>query len=134
MRAWTSRSSAGDGTRTLDIQVKARFSGEAGSKSLYEKRIFRTDVRAATFKPRPDLYMLFVAVDAVRADLDLAWLVPSTDFENEGFRVVKAGKEHVRFQASAKDQSGDKWSPCRIARDALPARLLAVVSALEASV
>src|SRR3954451_9894464 len=46
-----------NGTRTLDVQVKARFSDEAGSKALRERGHFMADVHEVTFRPRDDLYM-----------------------------------------------------------------------------
>lgn len=51
-----------NGTRTLDVQVKARFSDEDGSAQLRRGR-FIANVRLETFRPRDDLYILYVAVN-----------------------------------------------------------------------
>jgi hypothetical protein len=66
-----------NGTQTLDVQVKSRFTDELGSRALREEGRFSADVRAETFRPRPDLFMLYLAVDADRAEIEAAWLVPS---------------------------------------------------------
>src|SRR4051812_18880760 len=66
-----------DGTRILDLQVKSAFEDER--KNLREKGTFIADVRRETFRPRDDLYMLYVVVNGARADLVRAWLVPSEE-------------------------------------------------------
>lgn len=109
-----------DRFRTLDIQVKARFSDDAGSKKLREEGMFTADVREETFSPRRDLCMLYVVVDAPSADVNPVWLVPSQVLNAEGFRVRPNGKPHVRFQASSKHGSKDKWRQYRMSRAALP--------------
>jgi hypothetical protein len=48
-----------DGTRTLDVQVKARFSDRAGSKAIRRLGCFMADVYEVSFRPRKDLYMLY---------------------------------------------------------------------------
>ncbi len=121
-----------DGTRTLDVQVKARFSDLDGSKQLREKQNFVSDVREETFRPRADLDLLYVSVDAPSAEIAWAWLVPSVALDEHGFRVTVNGKRLVRFQASAKAASSDKWSGYRIARRDLPAAVLKRVLHLDA--
>jgi hypothetical protein len=64
-----------NGTRTLDVQVKARFTDEDGSKALREQGAFSSDVRQETFRERGDLYMLYLAVNGARAQIEQAWLV-----------------------------------------------------------
>jgi hypothetical protein len=109
-----------NGTRTLDVQVKARFSDEEGSKPLRERGSFMADVHEVTFRPRDDLYMLYVVIHGSRADIETAWLVPSEVFDAEAFRVNIHGRPHVRFQASVKPDSKDKWVAYRYSREALP--------------
>jgi len=120
-----------NGSRTLDVQVKARFSDEGGSKKLREEGIFVSDVREETFRPREELWMLFAAIDGRNADLQTAWLVPSVRFDEKAFRVKVNGKPHVRFQASVKQSSDDKWRPFRLSRAQFPAKLLEVVESLD---
>lgn len=120
-----------NGTRVLDVQVKARFSDEGGSKALREQSTFSSDVREETFRPREDLYMLYLAINGRRAEIELAWLVPSMVLADEGILVTKQGKQHVRITASAKPNTDDKWRRFRHDREALPQRLLEVIAALE---
>lgn len=79
-----------NGSRTLDVQVKARFSDEDGSAQLRRGR-FNANVREETFRPREDLYVLYVVVDGSRAEIELAWLVPSEELVRHGQRVGQAG-------------------------------------------
>lgn len=123
-----------NGTRVLDVQVKARFSDDDGSKSLRENNTFVADVRRETFRAREDLYMMYLAVHGSGGrDLGCV-LVPSLALEAEGFAVKPKGKELVRFQASAAVDTDDKWRPLRYSREELPHRLMEVLVQLEPEV
>ena len=112
-----------DGTATLGVQVKARMSDS--------KRVtsggFVAFVRQQTFRVRQDLYMLFVPVDVIEGTFDMAWLVPSEAF--------KAGAQRsgtrLRFSASLKPTSKDKWHAYKVQRSALPQRILGILSDLD---
>jgi len=118
-----------NGTRTLDLQVKSAFIDER--KSLRERGSFIADVRRETFRPRDDLYMLYVVVDGGRAEVLQAWLVPSRELELRGFEVRPRGRRLLRFAASAKPTARDKWRHRRLERDALVPMLVEVVCGLE---
>jgi hypothetical protein len=120
-----------DGTRTLDLQVKARFSDEAGSKQLREKQRLVAVVRAATFRVREDFWLLFVAVDARRGVIETAWLVPSDRFDELAGHQVVSGQVRRRFNASAKPDAKDQWRAFRMDGQDLPRRVLGVVRSLE---
>lgn len=94
-----------DGTRTLDVQVKTRFSDEQGSKQLREQHRLTAVVRAATFRVREDFWLLFAAVDAARGVVDQAWLVPSGRFDELAGHQVVRGQVRRRFSASTKPTS-----------------------------
>jgi hypothetical protein len=65
--------------KTLAVQVKSRF---ASSTLFQTKRIYRAQVRRKVFRPREDLYLLFVLFDDVDAfNIDRAWLIPSLRFQ-----------------------------------------------------
>ncbi len=123
-----------NGTRVLDVQVKSRFSDEDGSKKLREEGTFVSDVREETFRPRDDLFMLFVAVDGRVARIETAWLVPSSVLDETAFRVTVNGKRLVRFQASVKGGSKDKWRDFRLEPHDLPKALLNCAAELEPEV
>ncbi len=108
-------------SRTLAVQVKSRFSDEDGSVHLRDKGQFITDVRAVTFQPRDALAMLFVAVDAVEATFGPVWLVPSHEFSHHAMRT---SNDKLRFSASAKSGSNDKWSGYRLERQQLAPAIL----------
>lgn len=108
---------------TLAVQVKSR---SMTTKGISKRGQFSTQVRAATFRPRPDLYMLFVPVDAEAGTFPFVWLVPSKDFarrrlNNRGRRV---------FSASMKDDTRDQWRRYRVNNADLADRILAVLEDL----
>src|SRR5688572_3292387 len=108
-------------SRTLAVQVKSRFSDEEGSVHLRDKEHFIADVREVTFQPRDGLAMLFAAVNAAKADFGPLWLIPSHEFSHHALRT---GKGKLRFSASAKETSGDKWSAYRLTKQELAPALL----------
>ncbi len=120
-----------NGTRVLDVQVKARFSDDDGSKALREQGLFSSGVREESFRPRDDLFMLYRALNGAKAEIEDAWLVPSKVLEAEGVRITKQGKEHLRIAASAKRDTDDKWRRFRYTPEEFPQRLLEVISHLE---
>ena len=123
-----------NGTRVLDVQVKARFSDADGSKALHEEGRFSSDVRQETFKPRDDLHMLYLAINGPKAGIEWAWLVPSTVLANEAVTVNKPTGQHLRIVASAKPDTDDKWKKYRYTREEFPQKLLEVVAGLEPEV
>ncbi|HXE98745.1 MAG TPA: hypothetical protein VN458_00195 [Solirubrobacterales bacterium] len=118
-----------DGFRTVDVQIKSRFL--ASSKNLRKNGTFVADTREATFRPRDDLYMLFVVVEAKTATFGPVWLVPSTVLDQKAFRVTVKKKKLVRFQASSKKNSKDKWRAYRMSAEKLAPELLRIVKSLE---
>ena len=108
----------------LAVQIKSR----SWSTSLMRtKARFVAHVRPSTFHPRPDLHLLFVAVDLDFADYGPVWLVPSIDF---AAGKPPQGRAGFRFVASAAASSEDRWSRFRLERSELPARLLDVLNAI----
>ncbi|MCZ7431109.1 hypothetical protein [Streptomyces sp. WMMC1477] len=94
---------------TLAVQVKARMSTGV---QVREGR-FLANVRSQTFTARSDLDMLFVAVDVERGAIMTAWLVPSRAFGEMAGEPNSRGR--LRFSASLKPGSGDRWTPFRLA-------------------
>lgn len=115
-----------DHSATLAVQVKARMSD---SKRVQGEG-FVAFVRSQTFKARPDLDMLFVAVDIERGAVMKAWLVPSLDFAAQ----VKANAQgRLRFVASMKEGTKDRWSPLRLEASELAPAILKRLAELEGS-
>ncbi len=114
-----------DGTATLAVQVKARMSD---SKQFQAGR-FTAVVRQQTFRERDDLYMLFVPTEVPEGTFKFVWFVPSRVFRN-GAQVVKT-QGRLRFAASMKPESRDKWSGFRVERRDLPGKILAVLEELD---
>jgi hypothetical protein len=112
-----------DSPVTLAVQVKSRMSDS--------KRVsggsFVAFVRDATFQPRPDLDMLFVAVDVQQGAYTTAWLVPSTDFA-AGTSVNGRGRR--RFYASLNEASTARWASYRLTPAQLPQHILARLAEL----
>jgi hypothetical protein len=120
-----------NGFRTLDVQVKSAFL--ESRKNLRDKGRFIADTRHATFGERDDLYFLFVVVDGLKAEFGPVWLVPSDVLADKGLTITVNGKKLLRFNASAKPTSRDKWSDYRLGRDQLTPRILEVLSGLQSS-
>jgi hypothetical protein len=118
-----------NGTRMLDLQVKSAFVDER--KNLRDQGTFIADVRRKTFRPRDDLWMLYVVVNGSRAEVLRAWLVPSAALDARGFEVSTKGQRMLRFQASAKPGAKDKWRSYRLERDQLVPALVTAVRQLE---
>jgi hypothetical protein len=59
------------------------------------------------------------------------WFVPSDDLNQHGFDVTVRGKKLLRFAASAKPSSQDKWSGYRLAKEELTPRILSALSELQ---
>ena len=109
---------------TLAVQIKSRSWSTALMRT---KQRFVAQVRAATLKPRPDLFMLFVAVDSRFADYGPVWLVPSEVFAG----TLNGSRGKLRFVASAAPGSEDRWVRYRHERSELPRRLLEELDRLE---
>jgi hypothetical protein len=118
-----------NGSRTLDVQVKSAFI--ESRKNLRQKGTFIADTRRATFHARRDLYFLFVVVDGKNAQFGPVWFVPSKDLEERGFDVTVHGERLLRFAASAKSSSEDKWSDYRLSREQLTPRVLSTLNGLQ---
>jgi hypothetical protein len=103
---------------TLAVQVKARMSD--GTRVASGR--FIAFVRTSTFSPRGDLDMLFTVVDVRTGTLMLSWLVPSPDFANLAGKPNRRGR--LRFNASMKPSSNDRWSPYRLSTEQLAPRVL----------
>jgi hypothetical protein len=82
------------------------------------------DVRDITFRPRPDLYLLFVAVDWKEPEFGPVWLVPSQAF---AAKVKPNPRGQRRFAASAKEATKDQWRDYRLLKEELPRRLLEIL-------
>jgi hypothetical protein len=103
----------------LAVRVKARMSD---SKRV-QSGSFVSFVRSQTFRPRPDLYMLFVAVEITEARILTAWLVPSEDFAAIAGNQNSRGR--LRFYASMKAASRDRWRYYRLQPAELAPQMLA---------
>lgn len=112
---------------TLAVQVKARMSDTKGVMAGK----FIAQVRQATFRPRADLDLLFVAINIEAGSISEAWLVPSAQF----LQIVGSPNSRLiyRFNASMKPASQDRWAPFRLAASRLPIAILDRLAQLDLS-
>lgn len=101
---------------TLAVQVKARF-----RPGVFPRNTFQTQLRRATFGPRPELALLFVLYDGDRQGIETAWLVPSLDFEELTRNLTHP--DRIVFAASLSGQH-NKWSAFRQTPSELPGALV----------
>lgn len=113
-----------DSSATLAVQVKARMS----DGKLVRAGTVMAFVRTQTFRPRPDLDLLIVAVDITHGRIMHAWLVPSEDFATKAGEPNNRGR--LRFSASMKPAARDKWIPYRLTAEQLAPRILARLTEL----
>ena len=86
-------------------------------------------VRSQTFVPRPDLDLLFVAVDIKRGAVMQAWLIPSVNFAATVTKPNSKGR--LRFGASMKPSSNDRWVQYRLSAEELAPRILERLEELD---
>jgi hypothetical protein len=115
-----------DSSATLAVQVKARMSD---SKRV-QSGGFVAFVRSQTFRPRPDLDMLFVAVDIKQGAVMKAWLLPSQEYAETLGEPNSRGR--FRFVASMKEGTNDRWASRRLEAHELATAVLARLVHLEA--
>ncbi|EFL19524.1 hypothetical protein [Streptomyces sp. C] len=110
---------------TLAVQVKARMS----TGTQVQQGRLMAFVRSQTFQPRTDLDVLFIAVDVEQGAIKTAWLIPSGTFAE---MTEPNSKGRLRFSASMKEDSRDRWTPFRLRTAAeLPRRILTRLAELE---
>jgi len=108
---------AGEAKHLL-LQVKSRF-------SLTGKGAYRAQVRRASFRPKKDLYLLFVYFDKEKGELgDTMWLIPTVDFK-EKTKNQNIEKKYVVFQT--RFNSKDMWESYRLEKTMLPGRIIEVL-------
>lgn len=109
---------------TLAVQVKSR---SLNAKTITDRSRFIANVGANTFRPRNDLYMLFVAVNTDEGTFDPVWFVPSTVLAE---RTTPNNKNRRQFVASLKPDAKDQWRDFRFERAELPSRIIDALDAL----
>jgi hypothetical protein len=114
-----------DDPTTLAVQVKGRL---LTAKTIEKKEAFRTNIKSATFHPRPGLAMLFVAVDARKGTMPFIWLIPSEEFRAKFAKANTRGR--FIFVASTKANTKDRWSQYRCSQAELPDGILAELDTL----
>lgn len=112
-----------ESSATLAVQVKSR----SRDASTVAAGRFVAQVGASTFRPRPDLHILFVVVDAAEGTFGPCWLVPSLTLAE---RKHPSAKKRRVFSASLKSDTKDWWAEFRHERPELPGRILAVLDGL----
>jgi len=105
--------------------VEPDTSPAAATTALLSKNsMFGASIRKVSFRPREDMYLLLVVVDADAADFGPLWLIPSYEFDK---RVKANAKGLMPFRASVKAESKDQWSQYRLNKLDLPSKLLAIL-------
>lgn len=106
---------------TIAVQVKARRS----DRTPLVSGMFQANVRSQTFRPRGDLFILFVVVEPT-GSYEMVWLVPSVDLA-QMLRPNTRGR--FVFQAAMSPSTRDRWRGYRLTRSELPTKILAILDA-----
>jgi hypothetical protein len=110
---------------TLSLQIKSRL---MTAKGIAKRKRFQSQVRAATLRPRDDLYMLFVVANPTTLDLGPIWVIPSNEFVKQA--PAGPSQKH-RFVASAKPDTKDRWATYLVEKTELPSCLLAALRSAQ---
>jgi hypothetical protein len=110
---------------TLSVLVKSR---SWSANTMRRRQSFVAQVRGETLRRRPDLYLLFVAVDPDFGEYGPVWFLRSDEFADA---VEPNQRNRLRFAASANPASRDRWSAYRLERSQLPGRILSELEALD---
>ena len=86
-------------------------------------------VRSQTFRKRADLDILFAAIDIEQGAVLKAWLIPSAEFAEVVGKPDARGR--LRFVASMKDGSQDRWANRRLNASQLAPAILGRIRDLE---
>ena len=113
------------GNATLAVQVKGRRMASA----TLTGGVFQQEVGTATFRPRSDLFMLFVAVDGDEGTIERAWLIPSEDFDRLANRV--RGGTKLRLRSTLDPTTRNKWKPFLLEARSLANEIEAALDGLE---
>ncbi len=113
--------------KTLAVQVKSRF---ASAQSIQKRGNYRAEVRRKVFRPRDDLYLLFVLFDDMETlNIEQAWLVPSQDFKR---LTTGQRKERPRLVFAVNIRgTQNAWVPYRCTRRDLADRIVAAIEKLH---
>jgi hypothetical protein len=113
--------------KTLAVQVKSRF---ASAQSIQKRGNYRAEVRRKVFRPRDNLYLLFVLFDDMETlNIEQAWLVPSQDFE----RLTTGQRQERPRLVFAVNIRGTQnvWFPYRCTRRDLTDRIVKAIEELH---
>jgi len=108
--------------KPLFIQVKSRF--KTNTNGMYSQ-----DIGTNTFKENANFYICFFLYNAEDYEIEKIWLVPSIEFKNKAIELnPEKYAQKLRFAASPKDTSRDRWREYRIEKKELGTRLLEILS------
>ncbi len=98
------------------LQVKSRFNLNNGQ--------FLQDIGTNTFNSNKKFYIVFFYYNEEKYEIENIWLVPSKVFLKKSVELnPKNYKQKLRFTASPKDDSIDKWSKYKISKNDLAKKI-----------
>ena len=109
----------------LAIQVKTALALNA--KGLAVARMYFSGA-----KPREHPAFIYALVYVVDAAVDVAWIVPSADFNRLTYRGEGPRGKGIELQFMASPTRADRWAPFRLGRLDTGPRLLKIIDSLPA--
>ncbi len=107
----------------LAIQIKTAL-------SLDRKRLAVARMAFPEGKPRQHPAFVYAIVYVPDASVEVAWVVPSADFNKHAYRGVGRRGKGIELQFMASPTRDDRWSDFRCTRVELGPRLMAIVDSL----
>jgi len=113
--------------KPLFIQIKSRFNRNANGT-------YSQDIGVNTFKENKNFYICFFLYNTADFDIEKIWLVPSIVFKKMAIPLNPVHHpKKLRFAASPKDSSKDRWREYRIEKQDLGRKLLSLLNEMPES-
>ena len=105
------------------LQVKSRYNLNNGQ--------FLQDIGTNTFRVDKRFYIVFFYYNIQKYEIENIWLIPSKDFKEKSVEInPKDYKQKLRFTASPKEGSNDKWSEYKVKKSELAKRIESLIKDL----
>ncbi|MDC7243577.1 MAG: hypothetical protein PQJ44_06540 [Sphaerochaetaceae bacterium] len=109
--------------KPIFVQVKSRFNLNNG--------LFSQDIGTSTFRADEKFWVCFIYYNPVNFEIENIWFIPSIDFHEKSVEINPENhKQKLRFAASVKDNSKDKWSEYRVSKTELSVKVDTIIDSL----
>lgn len=113
--------------KPIFVQIKSRFNLNNG--------LFSQDIGTNTFRADKKFWICFIYYNPDNFDIENIWLIPSIDFHEKSNEINPENyKQKLRFAASVKEDSKDKWCKYRVSKIGLSKKVNSIIDSLYGGV